>query len=37
MKGLLVGAAIEFIAGIIDVIPMLNIYRIKKGGDLLVG
>ncbi|WP_311140528.1 hypothetical protein [Porphyromonas endodontalis] len=32
MKGLLVGAAIEFIAGIIDVIPMLNIYRIKERG-----
>lgn len=30
-------AAIGFIAGIIDVIPMLNLYRIKKRGDLLVG
>ena len=37
MKGLLVGAAIEFIAGIIDVIPMLNIYRIKKERGLVSG
>ncbi|EEN83028.1 hypothetical protein POREN0001_0930 [Porphyromonas endodontalis ATCC 35406] len=36
MKGLLVGAAIGFIAGMIDVIPMLNLYGIKKRGDSLV-